>query len=261
MHTHPTSGAGDVDPQAVEIVLNVIDRNGVDRIVVMPYRGISSNCVDQKADNDYIYAFCQEAPDRLLPSFVVNPLFGQKAIDEIKRCRNELGINLLKLHPWLHGFSVTSEPMDAVAKVCQEMDLPIVLHDGTPPYGTPLQLARLCRDFPRLKVISGHAGLNDFWHDAMLAAQRYSNYYLCLCGLAVGQMQTLVDNVPPEQICMGSDMIPADHESAQADGPGPSSEDVFWYRWQGWRRVKMSDKVRDIIENKTPEILLGQSSR
>ena len=221
-----------------------MERNGVDAAIVMPLAGLLSNCVDHAADNDFVFEFCQAAPERLLPAFAVNPLFGEKALAEIERCRRELGLRILKLHPWLQGFSIMSDEMNAVAGLCQRLGVTIVFHDGTPPYCTPLQVARLCRDFPGLKVVSGHSGLNDLWRDALAAAQRYPNFYLALCGVTLGQMQFIVDHLGPEQICVGSDMINL-------------NEDLFWYRWGIWRRVDVADEKRDIIEDRTPRVLLG----
>ena len=34
-------------------------------------------------------------------------------------------------------------------------------------------------------------------------------------------------------------------------------EDAMWFRWQAWRKVKVSEKDRDIIENQTAKKLLN----
>ena len=247
MHTHLGVSEEGAAPQSVSPVLKMLADNNVDQAVVMGIQGLRSNCLNHQVDNDRIHEVCQKAPEHLLPSFTINPLFKQEAIKEIERCRNDLGLHLLKLHPWLQGFSITSVEMNAVAETCQKLGVTVFFHDGTPPYGTPLQLARLCREFPDLKVVSGHAGLNDLWNDSCCAAQRYANYYICLCGVAVSQMQSIVERVPPRQICVGSD----------AAG---TLEDLMWYRWEGWRRVTVSDETRTIIENTTPKRLLGFES-
>ncbi len=243
MHTHlglPISGpASDVN-----IVVEMLKKNSIDGALVMPRAGLRSNCIDHSEDNNHVLNFCKKAPDYLYPSFSINPLFGQKALDEIKRCKEEIEVNVLKLHPWLQGFSITSSEMDAVAAICQELGVVIIFHDGSPPYCTPMQIARLARDFPGLKVISGHAGLNDLWFDSLLAVKRYPNYYICLCGAASSQMQRIVDEVDPNQICVGSDMF-------------EEFEDILWYRWESFRKLKMSNTTRKIIENETPKKLLG----
>jgi len=243
-HTHVGSALKDDMKGNAGRFIEMLDANDIDAAVVLPLDGLLSNCVDHKTDNDFIFEFCNMFPDRLFPGFCVNPLNGDAALDEIKRCKNELGLNLLKLHPWLQGFSISSEEMDAVAELCQKLEINIVFHDGTPPYCTPLQMARLCRDYPLLKVVSGHSGLNDLWSDAIAAAKRFSNYYLCLCGLPLGPMQRVINEVRPEQICVGSDFINL-------------AEDVLWYRWSVWRKTTISDETRQIIESTVPMNLLG----
>jgi predicted TIM-barrel fold metal-dependent hydrolase len=51
----------------------------------------------------------------------VNPLMGNSALEEVRRCAVEGGARVLKLHPWLQGFSVSSPEMDAVAGLCREL--------------------------------------------------------------------------------------------------------------------------------------------
>lgn len=243
LHVGPRPGAS--LSQRAESLCTLLKQYELDAAVVLPLDGLLSNCVDHRADNDFVYRFSQQQPQHLIPAFAVNPWFGARALDEVRRCQDEHGSTLLKLHPWLQGFSVATDEMNAVAALCQDLGIAIVLHDGTPPYCAPLQLARLCRDFPELRVVSGHAGLNDLWHDALLAAQRHRNFFLCLCGLAGYPIQRILAEVPANQICVGSDWI-------------NGTEDVFWYRWNLWRRLPVPETLRMVIEGETPERILGR---
>jgi predicted TIM-barrel fold metal-dependent hydrolase len=246
-HLHIGPKPGESLSQRAASLCGLLKQYNLDAAVVLPLQGLFSNCADHRADNDFVFEFCQQQPGRLIPAFTVNPWSGAEALDEIRRCHAEHGSTLLKLHPWLQGFSIATDEMNAVAALCQEMGVAIVLHDGTPPYSAPLQLARLCRDFPKLRVVSGHAGLNDLWYDALLGALRYRNFFLCLCGLAAYPIQRILAEVPADQICVGSDWI-------------NGSEDVFWYRWNLWRRLPVPANIREVIENETPERILGPLS-
>ena len=243
MHTHlgHFSNGSEV---SVKDTLSMLYRQKVDGALVMPTRGLRSNYRDHKIENSRIKTFCEQAPEHLYPAFSVNPLMRKDALNEIHRCREELGIRILKLHPWLQGFSISDPEMTKVAKLCEKLNVVIAFHDGTPPYSTPLQVARLARDFPNLRVISGHAGLNDLWINSIQAAQRYPNYYICLSGPTMRAMQKIVDEVPAEQICMGSDVTEL-------------KEDILWYRWEKFRMLKMSEDKRRIIEDETAKRLLG----
>lgn len=246
-HLHIGPKPGESLEQRADVLCRTMDKFGVTEALVLPLAGLFSNCPDNAPDNTFVHQFCSIRPERLIPAFTVNPYSGERALDEIRRCK-ELGCKLLKLHPWLQGFSISIQQMDEVAALCEELSIPILLHDGTPPYSAPLQLARLCRDFPKLRVVSGHAGLNDLWYEALLGAKRYPNFYLCFCGTAALPIQTILQEVPANQLCIGSDWI-------------NGTEDVFWYRWSLWQRIPMSPEVRNTIENVTPNIILGRTQQ
>lgn len=246
-HCHYGTWGGDPYPAgSPQRTLDLLARHDVNGALITPLNSLFSSCTDHAPENDRIVEFCAEAPGRLFPAFAVNPLTGIVALDEIRRCKREHDAKVLKLHPWLQGFPIATPEMDAVARLCQELGIAIIFHDGTPMYTHPLQLARLCRDFPDLTVISGHTGLGDLWREAMLAAQRYPNFILCLCGPRELAMQEIVDTVPPEQLCTGSDFFASN-----------SDDCVIWFRWASFRAVALTDDDRRIIEYETPMRILG----
>jgi uncharacterized protein len=248
-HCHYTQWGGVRIPEDTpERTLDLLAGNNVNGALIAPLMGLFSSCVDSRPENDAIHEYCSQAPRRLFAAFTVNPLMGEVALGEIRRCRAEHDAKVLKLHPWLQGFSVSSPEMDPVAALCEELGIAILFHDGTPVYGHPLQIARLCRDFPDLTVIAGHCGLGDMWREAMLAAQRYPNYILCFCGPRELGMREIVENVRPEQICVGSDLSTSDKDDA-----------VAWFRWRSFREIDMPDSVRRAIEHDTPARILGLS--
>lgn len=244
-HTH-FGGSGnqaEVTPQAL---LDWLAKYDVDGALISPLNSLFSGCADHRPENDAIFEYCRQAPGRLFGALTVNPLTGRIALDEIRRCKKAYDARVLKLHPWVQGFSIASPEMDEVAALCQELGIAILFHDGTPMYAHPLQCARLCRDFPELTVISGHAGLGDLWREAMLAAQRYGNFILCLSGPREMGIREIVDSIPPEQLCVGSDIFTAE-----------KNDPVMWFRWASFRAVEMSEDTRRIIEYNTPARILG----
>ncbi len=246
-HCHYTQWGGERIPEDTpERTLAMLEKTGVDGALIAPLMGVFSSCTDPQPENHEIYDYCSAAPGRLFPAFAVNPLMGRHAAQEIRRCKGEYDSRVLKLHPWLQGFSICSPEMDAVAKLCEELGIAILFHDGTPVYSHPLQIARLCRDFPALKVVAGHAGLGDLRREAMIAAQKYPNYILCFCGPREAAMREIIDNVAPEQMCVGSDFSTSDKDDA-----------VLWFRWRSFRAVEMADETRQAIETGTPLRLLG----
>ncbi len=248
-HCHYTQWGGERIPEDTpERTLRLLATNGVDGALIAPFMGLFSSCADHRRENDEIYNYCREAPDRLFAAFAVNPLMGDAALDEIRRCKAEHDARVLKLHPWLQGFSVSSPEMTPVARLCEELDIAILFHDGTPVYTHPMQMSQLCRDFPGLTVIAGHAGLGDLAREAMLAARRYPNFVLCFCGPREMQMREIIESIPAEQLCVGSDFSTSDADDA-----------VIWFRWRSFRAVEANAQRRRAIEEDTPARILGLS--
>lgn len=245
-HSHYGRWGGPRLPEDTpERTLEFLAGQNVEGLLISPLMSLFSSSADPRPENDEIYEYCSEAPDNLFPAISVNPLSGQPALDEIRRCKDAFDVRVLKLHPWLQGFAVSSPEMDKVAELCEKLGIAILFHDGTPVYTHPLQIARLCRDYSELIVIAGHAGLGDLWREAILAAQRYKNLVLCLCGPREFSIKQIIESIPPEQLCVGSDIFTSDNNEA-----------VLWFRWASFRAVEMPDSVRQIIEQETPARIL-----
>jgi predicted TIM-barrel fold metal-dependent hydrolase len=246
-HVHLGSWGGAQNPEDTpDRLLKRLAATGVDGALVMPLAGLFSNCSDHSSDNDRVINYCRAHPSRLFPACTVNPLAGTEALDELRRCRDEHKIKVLKLHPWLQGFSVSSPEMDKVAALCLELGVAVVFHDGTPIYSHPLQMARLCRDFLGLTVVSAHAGLGDLWREAVAAALRYPDFILCLNGPREAAMAEIIREVRPEQLCVGSDMMTSDRDDI-----------ILWFRWRSFRALQVSPQARRKIEEDTPARILG----
>lgn len=246
-HCHYLQWGGERIPEDTpERTLALLEQTGVEGALIAPLMGVFSSCTEHRPENHAIFQYCSEAPGRLFPAFAVNPLMGQAAMEEIRRCRGDYESRILKLHPWLQGFSICSPEMDSVAELCEKLGIAILFHDGTPVYSHPLQMARLCRDFPGLVVIAGHAGLGDLWLEAIVAAKKHPNFVLCLCGPREEAMQRIIDSVPAEQLCVGSDFSTSDKDDA-----------VLWFRWRSFRALRLPEQTRQMIETGTALRLLG----
>jgi uncharacterized protein len=201
-HTHFVSElyghlGGDVRP-----LVESMDVHGIDHAVVFTLDGFFE---DSQRHNDKLAEFVAAHPGRLTGFANVHPRRADAA-GEVRRAVTELGMKGVKFHPWLQGFSPVESFMNPIAEVCAELNVPMIFHDGTPPYTTPLQIALLAERYPELTVILGHSGLLDLWPEALVAARRNENVWLCLCGPPTAALQKLVDAVPHERIVFGSDI-------------------------------------------------------
>ena len=181
--------------------LNLMDQLGIDRSFILPLDGLF---FDPESTNNALLEWCEIDRTRLIPFFTFEPR-SAKAKEEITRCFETLGMKGVKLHTWLQGFRPTEDCMLDLAQYLAQLGLPVLFHDGTPPYSTPLQIADLARFVPNLKIILGHGGLYDFSDEAISAASQYPNIYVSMTSLPTYYMKKILAQVPIHQILFGSD--------------------------------------------------------
>lgn len=178
-----------------------MDELGVDVSVVFTYDGLLRPTPEA---NDSLARFVAAAPERLVAFATVDPR-DPGAGDEVERCVREHGMRGVKLHPWLQGFSAHEAGLQSLCEAAGELGIPILFHDGTPPFSTPLQLATLARRQPRTTIVLGHGGLHDLWREAIAAVKTTENVHLCMCGTPGYAMRAIVARCPLERLLFGTD--------------------------------------------------------
>ena len=110
------------------------------------------------------------ATDRVRFAANVNPHVHYPVADELER-QLELGAVALKVHPVHGGFRVDDRALYPAYTICQEREVPIVVHCGTSTfpgalnqYGDPVLLDNVLRDFPGLDIVLAHGG-RGWWYD------------------------------------------------------------------------------------------------
>lgn len=222
--------------------LEFMDEIKVDCSVILPLDGLF---LDPTMTNTELHNWCSRDTSRLIPFFTFEPR-DKKAKDEIRRCYEELGMKGVKIHTWLQGFRPTEDCFIPLAEYLAQLGLPILFHDGTPPYSTPLQIAELARIIPELRIILGHGGLYDFAQEAIIAANRYPNISISMTSLPTHHMMALIENVRTEQLMFGSD-------------GGLNSLEKHSYvklRWEMFDSLDISESVRNQILSVNPQNLI-----
>ena len=175
--------------------------HGVERSVVFTFEGLRR---PSPAANDSLARWVGEAPERLVAFCTVDPR-DPGAAAEIERCAREHGMRGVKLHPWLQAFSAHEPGLDAVCASAAALRIPVLFHDGTPPFSTPLQLASLARRHPRTTVVLGHGGLHDLWREAIESVLMTPNVHLCMCATPGYAMRAIVTRCPLDRLLFGTD--------------------------------------------------------
>lgn len=172
---------------------------GIALSVTFTFDGLSR---PSPAANDSLAAFT--AGDAFVAFATVDP-HDPEGPAEIERCVREHGMRGVKLHPWVQGFSPQAPGLAAICETAASLAIPVLFHDGTPPWSTPLQLAALARRHPRTTIVLGHGGLHDLWREAAAAIAWAENLHVCLCSTPLYAMRQLLESCPADRVLFGTD--------------------------------------------------------
>lgn len=144
-----------------ESTIDRMDRNGIERAIVLHFMAGLFEKEDFKRANDYIQSAFQSFPERFIGMCVVSPIHGKFALDEFERCL-EIGFGGLKLHPGRHGpYSLRGQVVEQLLERVESSGAVLFIHsDFNNPYCTPYEVALLGERFPKAKIILGHLGLD-----------------------------------------------------------------------------------------------------
>jgi predicted TIM-barrel fold metal-dependent hydrolase len=172
---HCSIGEGRYARLAPEALLEQMDLAGVDRAVVSPVH--EHITVYNREGNDYILDAVRRYPRRFVGFATVNPWYGPRAVEELRRALGE-GLRGLALNSALQGYFIHDELVHPVIEVAAAFGVPVYFHTATPIYALPFQLAELALVFPHVHFIMGHLAAADFWTDAVPAAKQCGNIYV-----------------------------------------------------------------------------------
>ena len=223
-----------------------LDRCGIERACVFTLRGFYEDC---RIHNDKLLERVARDPSRLLPFITVDPRFGDASIVELERCIDTKLFFGVKLHPWIQSFAPSSvkPTMVELLKRAASANLPVLFHDGTPPYATTYQIAACARWVPEAKIVLGHAGLSDYTLAAAQLVRDIPNLYACLCGPRTADVRHIVEIAGPEKLMFGSDF-------------GLSDWMIIEDRLDSVRLAGLSDDMLEMILYRNAQRLLGIAS-
>jgi len=127
-----------------------------------------------RPDNDSVRRAIEAYPDRFLGWIFLNPRNNPNVLDELEQWRHVPGMIGIKLHPHWHDYR--TELLDPLLGRAQELGLPVLVHLGFRKRG---DFRAICGRFPRLVVISAHAGF-PFYKDLWRFADELPNLHVDL---------------------------------------------------------------------------------
>lgn len=184
------------------MLVRIADKMGFDRICCTD---LTALFYDMHEGNRLLYEEMRRFPDRILGyASLHSTRFGQEAIDEIKRCRQDYGMRGLKIYS-TPELSIAEPAMIPILEACAELKMPILAH------ATPQECEYLLSAVPEVQFIMAHAGGQPFahgdWNRAIMAAQRFPNLYLDTASSAIdtGFVETCVATLGAKKILFGTD--------------------------------------------------------
>lgn len=197
--------------------------------------------------NRLLYDITRHAADRFVNFASASLYYGDRAIDELKRCMEEYGFGGIKVHYWMQGSTVHSAATAKMMELSIRYNVPVLFHDGTPPTSETLQIAYLAKCYPEAKVILGHSGMFDTFCSAIDACNLYDNIYLCISASPIADVNEICKNAREDRLLFGSDY-----------GAGPT-EDVFWDRFDAIEYGCSDPALKEMIFYKNAQALINKS--
>jgi predicted TIM-barrel fold metal-dependent hydrolase len=161
--------------------LELADREGVDTLVAAPARPLGYHL---EPANEALAAACAASSGRLVLLGRVDPLGGDAAVEEARRCIDDLGARGLFLHPGEEAFPVTRAAN--VVRVAADRDVPVVVATGYFAVSEPLQVAELAAQFPQIPIVMTNGGQINIsglsMVDAWAALRQRSNLHVLTNG-------------------------------------------------------------------------------
>ncbi|MCP4602590.1 MAG: amidohydrolase [Proteobacteria bacterium] len=167
------------------------------------------------ASNEYVKSLCDQYPERLIGFASVNPK-SPDAPAVLERAVMDYGLKGLKLHPPLQDFYPNSEFVFKVYEKALELNIPVVFHVGTTPFGAackldqanPLLIDDVAVHFPDLRIMLTHLGT--LWHHAaFMVVEKHSNVFIDTAAYLyeIQEILTLnlIKRLGPQKIIFGTD--------------------------------------------------------
>jgi len=155
-----------------------MDRNGIDMSVSMAIFRLTPD--EQRVETDYTIEAIRRYPDRLIGYLWATPLWGERALDEMRYAADN-GIRGVKLYaPGQGNFPLDSALLDPMMELAVELGFVVMAHtDVDSKVCSPLLGARLAKRHPEVKVVLSHMGMNsDVTHFVPEWVREYENCYL-----------------------------------------------------------------------------------
>ena len=223
-HEHIYGGGGspkglnETDHAYVDYTLQMMDLFGIDKIVTsLPIAG-DQFCPPEDfiQVNNHIHKAVQRCPSRVHGLAFINPGFQKAALDELKRCVQELGFIGGKL---LNQYFVNDPILFPIIEKCIELDIPILMHAGhvtdpdtrcrQPRISGGDHIADLAKRYPEATLIMAHIGGGGDWQWEIKAVADCPNVFADISGSIADRplIEESVRYLGADRLLFGTDCV------------------------------------------------------
>lgn len=139
--------------QSPEELLREMDRLNIAQAVLCPNRPPTYHL---ETANQFVADSIKKHPDRFMGWVRVDPWQKEKALAELKRGIEILGLKGLLLHPNDERFQVSWRMIDPLMEYAEEQKIPVMIESGYCLLSHPLDVAEVAKRFPEVRIIGTH---------------------------------------------------------------------------------------------------------
>lgn len=149
-------------------------------------------------------------PERFMGCFVANPVLDlDRTLEVMRHLVEERGFRALKLHPTVHAYVPfrTRDRLDPLIAEAGRLGIPVIVHQGDPPYAYPSQMAPLIEDFPSVDFVLAHFATQRvvLADEAIFVAKQYDNVLLETSWGDLPRIKEGIAALGSERLLFGSD--------------------------------------------------------
>jgi len=168
-------------------------------------------------DNEKIREAIENYPERLIGAVWVDPTEGKNSVERIFHYIENHGFKGVKLHPLLHSYVANADVVHPIIRAAGDLDVPVFIHSGHPPFSLPWSIAQLAENFPEVDIVMVHMGHGHavYIQAAIDVAKVSPNLFLETSGMPMHtKIKEAYEEVGSDRIVFGTD-VPFHHPSVE----------------------------------------------
>ncbi len=213
-HAHLTHRSKPTWAEDDRRLIEAADKLGIDKLCcsILPPKRPSTPESFRKC-NRWVAEAMKRFPERILGYCYVNPGYQREALEEIKRCVQDLGFIGIKLY---NEYRCNEPVVFPIVELAIELKVPILQHAGHAHYFVKEQprlsdagmLAELAKRYPEAILICAHVCGGGDWGWTIKALRDAPNVYLDTSGSVTdeGVIEMAVQTLGAERLLFGCDM-------------------------------------------------------